>query len=395
MATMKRLVPVLASVVAGGISIAAPASAQSFPPITSRDWAVDLYDGVALGSNRVIAMGGASVAVAEGSAGALSNPSASSVRASTDNDWFAWDFHLDAASGTFSTDYDNNGFLDGNRGNRAFTAGLALSFGKWGASIVGTTWTTPMEGLGASVSITANVQRAELAVARTIPQIDVVIGAALRNGSFYVDQGEQKLFGIESNTAVLGATWMPRFQNFRIGSSFAFGSTDNRVTGGSCDPNNCQGYILPDRISVPSRIAVGGSYRFAATLWGTKVPSKFRDERSLLLTSEIAITSATADGFGIEAFGQGGLQPSGQHVSASPRVGAEYEWLPGRLRLRAGSYWEPSRFADASGRTHVTAGLELALVSFRFFGPRRIRFTITTDIARNYRNGGLSVGFWH
>jgi hypothetical protein len=111
------------------LALPQPSSAQNFPPITSRDWAVDLYEGTALGSNRVIAMGGVSVAIAEGSAGSLANPAAMAVRPTTDNDWFAWDFHLDAASGSLSTDYDNNGYLDGANGNKAATAGLAFGFG--------------------------------------------------------------------------------------------------------------------------------------------------------------------------------------------------------------------------------------------------------------------------
>ena len=89
------------------------------------------------------------------------------------------------------------------------------------------------------------------------------------------------------------------------------------------------------------------------------------------------------------------LQATGQHVGVSPRVGAEFEWLPGRLRVRAGSYWEPARFADVNGRIHATLGIEARAFEFSLFGPRRGRITLTGDVASRYNNVGLSVGFWH
>ncbi|HPH65698.1 MAG TPA: hypothetical protein PLF40_08135 [Kofleriaceae bacterium] len=370
------------------------AAAQAFPPITSRDWAVDLYEGAALGSSRVIAMGGVSVAVAEGSAGSLANPSASAVRPTTDRDWFAWDFHLDGATGSLSTDYDNNGHLDGANGNRAATAGLAFGFGPWGVAVTATTWVTPMDGLGTR-PIEAQVTRGELDVARWFPKLDLAAGLGFRTGAFDINAADAKLFGISTVSASAGATWLPSAQSYRVAGSLTVGRTNNQVTVGNCDPLNCEGYILPDRIAVPWRLSLGAAYRLAATGWNKKVATTFRDERSILLSTELVATAPTPHGFGIEAFGQGGLQPSGRNVAWSPRLGAEYEILPARLRLRAGTYWEPSRFADAHGRIHITSGLELALFSFHAWGPRRIRLTLTSDIARNYRNGGISVGFWH
>jgi len=70
--------------------------------------------------------------------------------------------------------------------------------------------------------------------------------------------------------------------------------------------------------------------------------------------------------------------------------------MPGRLRLRAGSYWEPARIADRGGRLHATGGLEVRLFSFSFWDKeRRVRLAIAADGARQYQNFGLSIGFWH
>jgi hypothetical protein len=77
------------------------------------------------------------------------------------------------------------------------------------------------------------------------------------------------------------------------------------------------------------------------------------------------------------------------------RGGLEYEWLPGRLRLRAGSYWEPNRFEGVPGRLHATMGIEGRALEFEAWGRHRGRLTLTADLAAGYRNIGVSIGFWH
>src|SRR6185503_12297041 len=85
----------LVNVVVGAALAAAPAEADPLPAVTSRDYAIDLYDGVALGNSATIAMGGASAANAFGTSGTLVNASAPAVRRTTDTDSWSWDYHLD------------------------------------------------------------------------------------------------------------------------------------------------------------------------------------------------------------------------------------------------------------------------------------------------------------
>ncbi|HLU65845.1 MAG TPA: hypothetical protein VKZ63_06190, partial [Kofleriaceae bacterium] len=126
-----------------------------------------------------------------------------------------------------------------------------------------------------------------------------------------------------------------------------------------------------------------------------------RDERYLLLAADLVVTGHVPHGHGVEAFSRMQLQPSGRDVGVSPRLGAEYEWLPGRLRVRGGSYWEPSRFRDprgedVRGRLHLTLGLDVRIWQFCFWNERyRLRLSVTGDGADGYGNGGLSIGFWH
>jgi hypothetical protein len=78
------------------------------------------------------------------------------------------------------------------------------------------------------------------------------------------------------------------------------------------------------------------------------------------------------------------------------RTGAEYEWIPGRLRVRGGAYWEPGRFEGVAGRGHATLGFDLRLFGFSFLGDRyRLRFSSAADGAARYANVLFSLGFWH
>jgi hypothetical protein len=98
----------------------------------------------------------------------------------------------------------------------------------------------------------------------------------------------------------------------------------------------------------------------------------------------------------MEAFAAKQLQPSGRHATFTPRLGLEGEVLPGWLRVRAGSYLEGSRFAETSARWHATGGLEGRLFAFHLLGhERRVSLSLAGDIARSYKNAGLSVAFWN
>jgi hypothetical protein len=159
---------------------------------------------------------------------------------------------------------------------------------------------------------------------------------------------------------------------------------------------DCVGWILPEKIVTPWRLAMGGAYRFGPTAWNQLVPGYFRDEKAVTVAADVIVIGSSENSFGLEAFGQHELQRAGRHPGVSLRGGAEYEWVPGRFRVRGGSYWEPGRFIGVPGRLHVTFGIELRVFEFYFFGSmRRGRISLTTDAAERYRNGGLSVGFWH
>ena len=121
-----------------------------------------------------------------------------------------------------------------------------------------------------------------------------------------------------------------------------------------------------------------------------------QDERALVVTADIAVIGPVADGMSVGGFAAQMPQASGRTTNVSLRAGAEGELLPGRLRVRTGSYWEPERIEGRGGRIHGTLGAEFKLFAFSFLSrERRARVAFAADLADRYQNIALSLGFWH
>jgi hypothetical protein len=380
--------------------VATPAAAE--PPITSRDYSIDFYEGTAIGDARMVAMGGAGLALIIGSAGTLLNASAPAVRKTTDNDRWSWDWHIDYLNGRLSTDFDNNGEVIEN-GSQLATLGLSFRYREWAAAIVGTVQTAPISETNDDLD--AQNLRVRFSIARWFERFDMSIGIGVQTIAFRLldvdDMGrEVEMFSIGGGGVIAGATWVPRMQDFRIAAAVESPIIGGNVSAENCDPTACQletggpMYILPNQVESSTKIGVGGAFRFSETYWNQQVKPKFRDERSLTLSSDVWITGRSQKGFGIEKFVMQEKQRSGRHTSVGVRVGAEVEAIPGRLRLRAGTYYEPERFDDVGGRVHATFGIEGRVFEFKLWGLRRGRIGVLTDFASRYRNIGLSIGFW-
>lgn len=369
-----------------------------YPPVTNRDYAIELYSGVPIGNAATIAMGGAAAANAMGTSGTLINPSAPAVRPTTDPDDWSLDAHFDVLTGTSSSDYDNNGSTK-EGGTSLVTVGLGGRAHDWGLAITATYSNSELD----STALVAQALQGKIALAKWLPERDLAIGLALDIASFGLQANCKNfdvtctwVFTISGGGIEAGATWVPAYQNFRVGGAIATGISNSDVTASTCpDPANCEGYILPNQVVAPGHGVLGFSYRFAETAWNQLVGGTFRDEPSLTLVADLAITASTNGAYGLEAFGDKELQPTGHRWAFSPRAGAEWECLPGRLRLRAGSYFEPERFDGVHGRVHATFGVQLRWLEFHAWGRRRGSITLTGDVAERFGNVGFSIGFWH
>jgi len=378
------------------LAVAHPAYADG--PITDRNYAIDAFRGAAIADYRVVGMGGVSLATAEGATGLLVNPAAAASRPATASGWFYWDFLLDAYTPGLGVDFDNNGTsqdqFNGKTG--ALNAGLVGMLGAWGAAVSVTAELrdfTPPGGTAASLS--AAIWR--LTLARSFMDGDIVAGASLVAGGFTLrlPASGVELVNAADWSVEAGGLWQPRERNLRVGVSFR-PAMKPHIDPAACDPNNCAGYILPQQVEFPWSAGAGVAWRFGPTPWNRRVSVDFLDESSTILAADVILDGPVAGGSGLEAFLEKRLQRSGESPSVSVRLGAEHEWVPGRLRIRGGAYWEPPRFDNVEGRLHVTVGLDVRFWSFSFWGSNyRLRLSLAGDGARRYGNTLLSLGFWH
>lgn len=122
-----------------------------------------------------------------------------------------------------------------------------------------------------------------------------------------------------------------------------------------------------------------------------------RRRRYLLLALGLSVSGPTQRGQGIEGFIDQVAQPSGRGTVLTPRVALEGEAVENRLRLRVGSYIEPSRFERIGARVHGTLGFDVRLFrwdALKLFDPIDIMVSGTFDVSHNYVDWGFSLGFW-
>ena len=321
----------------------AVAAAQSFPPVTDRDFAIDLYQGAVLGSTRIIGMGGAQVAMAEGAAGMTANPASPAVRPATSTDRWDWDVTIDWLNPELGDDFDNNGAeTTAVDKTLILTLGAVVQYKKWGFGFNAGTQQFHVTGDdGALYRLDFNV--AHVALARSFLDDTVTLGVGSRAGTFALNQGAQgntKLIELTGAGLEVGGTWSPKDRDIRLGAAGAVPvRTDKLLPGGCTDPEDCAGFILPREVIVPWQVSAGAAWRRAGTRWNRKVASRWRDERALLVAVDVVVTGPVADGHGVEAYVNKQLQPSGNRAAVSVRAGADYEWKPGWFRVRGGSYY--------------------------------------------------------
>lgn len=118
-----------------------------------------------------------------------------------------------------------------------------------------------------------------------------------------------------------------------------------------------------------------------------------------LVSASLLVSGRVEDAVGIESFLTQVVNRSGQVPVYSPRLGSEIEPFADWLRVRAGAYLEPTRFASSSPRAHYTGGLDIPVGVWNVFGlwpdDYRWRLTGSIDIARDFSTIGVSIGGWY
>jgi hypothetical protein len=120
----------------------------------------------------------------------------------------------------------------------------------------------------------------------------------------------------------------------------------------------------------------------------------------VLVSTSLLITGPVRNSVGVESFIERRVQRSGRKVTYTPRLGVETEVVPRWLKLRGGTYGEPTRFESrgARARLHGTLGLDQKLFPWSVFGifdeDTEWRLSAAMDGARHYFSWGVSAGVW-
>jgi hypothetical protein len=185
-----------------------------------------------------------------------------------------------------------------------------------------------------------------------------------------------------------GVVWNPGRGPLRLGAAYTSPMSSSQSlgsTGGS--PVTVNGLIVPQQVVLPATLGVGMSYAVdSAPFW----PS-----HKWLVAADLLFTASSTNAVGVESVLAQKVQAVGARNTVSVRLGSELEALPGRLRLRLGTYYEPSNYEGVSSRTHLTGGFEMRVFRTSFFGEHDWSLTGTVDSARDYLNVLVALGFWY
>jgi hypothetical protein len=117
------------------------------------------------------------------------------------------------------------------------------------------------------------------------------------------------------------------------------------------------------------------------------------------ISASMLISGPVDHAVGVESLVSQVVNRSGQQTVVSPRLGIESGIFPTFLKVRAGTYLEPTRFEGSSPRMHVTAGLDIKLFRWNVFGawPDDYiwRLGLGADVASRYSTWGITLGGWY
>jgi len=136
-----------------------------------------------------------------------------------------------------------------------------------------------------------------------------------------------------------------------------------------------------------------------AGYWVLQREMSLAPRRHVLLSASLLMTGRAKEAVGMEAFLEQKVNRSGEELVFSPRLGAETELIPNWVRIRAGTYVEPTRFDTSTPRPHYTGGFDFKLARWNVFGlwpdDYLWRLGFGFDIARAYSSVSFTIAGWY
>jgi hypothetical protein len=164
-----------------------------------------------------------------------------------------------------------------------------------------------------------------------------------------------------------------------------------------------QGQAIADSVEEELRAEADDDARYRARereRLGELLRQRYRGlpRRYLLISYGLHADGNVSNSVGIESFLERKVNRSGEHVTLGLRLGAETEAIENWLKLRAGSYLEPSRFSGVGTRVHGTGGFDVKLFRWNLFGllddDASLDVSAAGDYTKNYFGWALAFGVW-
>jgi hypothetical protein len=370
---------------------------------------LDAYTGPVLSSGRIIGLGGAYVGVAEGPAGAPVNPASVAQRdRHLDRPWdlsgvATW--FVPEVADLSRQDLGNDGARDGGLGGFGnLQLGFGAQAGRLGVGFLARVHAVSARGATGSTVVSTT----DVAVTGGWSgwQDTLVVGVSVgnpRGGHSYTPEGGvARELEYEGRTLRAGTLWRPRGRSFRVGLSFDAGARATaRARGAALPVASPAAFVFPWIVSAGASAWIGPNarrYNEPAPValafhpeWGEGPGWDVPRRSPVLVTAQLDVVGPAPGALALESalFPGTSATRSGRNASLVPRVGVEWEPRARTVRLRAGSYLEPSR-SGAGPRGHACLGVEARVP----FWPWDLQLSLAADLARAYTNASVSVGFW-
>lgn len=420
--------------------------------LTTNHYNIDLFTSPVLGPGRIVGMSGAHIAIATGIDGAAYNPAGYAERGEMEIDFFALDLTGGIWFGGLfrSNDFDNTG----RKGIKStdtlqLTGGMRMQFASYGMGTSALVRLYTLNGTGDSGKTELSVVTLRGGGGYSFLDGGVVIGAGLVMTSLDLSSKGKSLVAFRGFGAEVGALIRPKHKRYRVGATFR-SAIDSRPDNQDMEEEQsglrtAQGFVLPSGVHVPWEVGVGFAYQFlerrSNVPWrntrtlrsdlqrqiasgsyqpppdygeepyavlppeldkavdaavdnyreGERRLRRHQPRRYILLAVDFLIYGKTPRGQSMSGFLRQEQERSGDHIAVGLRVGAESEVWQDRMKVRLGSYLEPSRTNAKNYRIHGTLGLDARLFDFWSWSAG---ITATVDVARSYFNWGLGLGLW-
>ena len=344
---------------------------------------VDATRGVVLTTSDKLGMGGAGMGFAAGASGTFFHPAAPAVRQRMQRAYLSPTLELSLFNVGFGQSLGVDGLPDENLSARFGMTNIAVAttIGPAGVGIAASG--TRYRADGIEVGITEG----HVAVAGSFSDGHTTLGVGLRTLSVAAS-GDSELWtgeaAFEGGAMELGVHLVEPDAGWNVGAAWR-APVHATLTSGE-QPDAVGG------VSLPSQLVIGASYASRAMRRAEveAVPVRF--------AADMVWDGKLSNAVGLEGLLLGTVVDRGTEPTLSPRIGVEVEPVRNRLRLRTGSYFEPTRADTESGRLHLTAGTQLRLLRIRLFRgwiDEHVSWTTALDAADGYLNSGfLSIGFW-